>query len=65
LSNINTDSNTDLYFTESLTFPKTHKIDFSKVETLEDVISVLSSLHIVVSEDYEHFDEIKPYLEDE
>lgn len=44
------------------TTAKRYEIDYSKVKTVEDVINILKGLDIMVYDNYEKFEELKPYL---
>lgn len=48
----------------SLQMPRRYEIDWEKVTSLSDVIKILKGLQIEVSDDYEHFDELKEFLKE-
>ena len=51
----------------SLTFEqlKSYKIDFEKVNTLEDVISILQAMNITIYGKGKEYEALKHYLKDE
>jgi len=46
----------------TLHFPKAYKIDWTKVETFEDMKKVMGTSNITIYDNFEHFETIKPFL---
>jgi hypothetical protein len=58
---IHTASITAIHFIEPT---KTYRVDFSKVESLEDMKKVMSSVPMFVNNMNENFDDLKPFLKE-
>jgi hypothetical protein len=58
------DSATLQYSPISFWNPKPYRIDFSKVNTIEDIKVVLEAMDIVVYENATVFEKLKPYLKE-
>lgn len=50
---------------EKVSVSLSYKLDVSEIEDIEDVKEVLKALDLRVSENYEHFETLKPYLKEE
>lgn len=44
--------------------PRSHQIDGSKIKTIEDIAIIIDAMQIIVSDNYEKFDEIKHLLKE-